>query len=638
VVDDAVIDVENIYRRLRENRLAPEPRPLFRVVLDASIEVRSAVVYASFAVMLVFLPVLAMPGVAGKLFSPLAIAYIWAIFISLIVALTVTPAMCVLLLGGRTLPPEEPASVRWLKRQYHALLQPTKNAGGDLLIAVGVIVALGVAAAFFVHGSFLPELREGDITVHMTSLPGTSLQESLRIGKQITEELLKIPSVIAVSQRAGRAELGTDTMGTHQSEIDVNMQARSGAQVAAAQAGIRKVLAEFPGPILSSNGFLVERINETISGYVTPVVVNIFGSNLDQLDRDGSRIAQVLGGIPGAQHVQIQSPPGMPQMVIRLRKADLQRWGFAPVQVMDVVRTAYSGDVVGQIYEDNRVFDVSVIRDRDSRPETSDIGSLLLKSPAGNYVPLRQLADIFQTPGRYVILHEGARRVQTITCDVSGPSVESFVNQAKRRITQIALPVGTYVEFTGTAQAQEQSRRELILYSLLAILGIVLLLSVVLGNYRNLLLVLLNLPFALVGGIFAGWLTGGNLSLGSLVGFVTLFGITVRNSIMLLSHYDHLVQVEAQPWNWETAVRGASERLSPILMTTLVTGFALLPLAIGSGDPGREIEGPMAIIILGGLITSAALNLLVLPALSLRFGRFEKRGAPENEAFATPIN
>lgn len=639
VVDDAVIDVENIYRRLRENRLSAEPRPLFRVVLDASIEVRSAVVYASFAVMLVFLPVLAMAGVAGRLFGPLAIAYVWAIFISLIVALTVTPAMCVVLLGGRSLRPEEPTSVRWLKRQYHALLQPTNDASGALLIAVGLIVALGTAAVFFVHGSFLPELREGDITVHMTLLPGTSLEESLRIGKQITGELLKVPSVIAVSQRAGRAELGTDTMGTHQSEIDVNMEARSGAQVAVAQDEIRKVLAEFPGPILSSNGFLVERINETISGYVTPVVVNIFGSNLDQLDSDGARVAQLLSSVRGARNVQLQAPPGMPQMVIRLREDDLQRWGFDPVQVMDVVRTAYSGDVVGQVYEDNRIFDVSVIRHLDSRPETSDIGGLLLKSPSGNYVPLRQLADIFQTPGRYVILHEGARRVQTVTCDVSGRSVESFVNEAKHRISEIALPTGTYVEFTGTAQAQEQSRRELIIYSLFAVLGIVLLLSIVLGNYRNLLLVLLNLPFALVGGIFAGWLTSGNVSLGSLVGFVTLFGITVRNSIMLLSHYDHLVQVEGQPWNWETAVRGASERLSPILMTTLVTGFALLPLAIGSGDPGREIEGPMAVIILGGLITSAALNLLVLPALALHFGSFEKRDSPEIEAFhASPAD
>lgn len=624
VVDDAVIDVENIYRRLRENRAADRPRPVFRVILDASVEVRSAVVYASFAVMLVFLPVLGMSGVAGKLFGPLATAYIWAIFMSLIVALSVTPALCAVLLGGRDLPEEEPPAVRWLKKGYRALLERTERAHGILLAAVAAILVLGVVALISMNETFLPALREGDVTVHMTALPGTSLQESVRLGNRLTQALLKIPSVIAVSQRAGRAELGTDTMGTHQSEIDVNVQARSGIQVAAAQAGIQKVLSEFPGPILSSNGFLVERINETVSGYVTPVVVNIFGNDLNALDREGAQIAQILSGIRGAEHVQIQSPPGTPQIVVRLRESDLERWGFDPVDVLDVVRTAYNGDVVGQVYDGNRVFDVSVILAPSDRPQVSEIGNLLLRSPEGNYVALNQLADVFEAPARYVILHQGARRVQTVTCDVHGRSVESLVNEAKARIAKLALPTGSYVEFTGTAEEQARSRRDLLIDSLLATLGIVVLLSIVMENYRNLLLVLLNLPFALVGGIFAGWLTGGNLSLGSLVGFVTLFGITVRNSIMLISHYEHLVRSEGMTWNWETALRGASERLSPILMTALVTGFGLLPLAIGSGDPGREIEGPMAIIILGGLITSTVLNLLVLPALALRYGRFEE--------------
>jgi CzcA family heavy metal efflux pump len=623
VVDDAVIDVENIYRRLRENRALPDPRPMFKVVLDASIEVRSAVVYASFAVMLVFLPVLGMSGVAGRLFGPLATAYIWAVFMSLIVALIVTPALSAILLGGRELPPEESPAVRWLKRIYRLLLERTESAHGILLVVVAAIVVLGVGAALSMNESFLPDLREGDITVHMTALPGTSLQESLRLGKRITDALLKIPSVIAVSQRAGRAELGTDTMGTHQSEIDVNIRARNGKQVAATRAGIRRVLSEFPGPVLSSNGFLVERINETVSGYVTPVVVNIFGNNLNALDSEAAKVARMLNGIRGAEHVQLQSPPGMPRLVVRLRKNDLARWGFDPVDVLDVVRTAYSGDVVGQIYDGNRVFDVSVILAPDIRSQVSQIGNLLLRSPAGNYVRLSQLADIFEAPARYVILHQGARRVQTVTCDVHGRSVESFVDEAKARVAKLALPAGSYVEFTGTAEEQARSRRDLLVDSLLATLGIVLLLSIVMENYRNLLLVLLNLPFALVGGIFAGWLTGGNLSLGSLVGFVTLFGITVRNAIMLISHYEHLVRVEGMTWNWQTALRGASERLSPILMTALVTGFGLLPLALGSGDPGREIEGPMAIIILGGLVTSTALNLLVLPTLALRYGRFD---------------
>ena len=625
VVDDAVIDVENIYRRLRENRASSNPRPVARVALDASIEVRSAVVYATFAVMLVFFPVLSMSGLAGRLFSPLGLAYIWAILASLIVALTVTPALCVLLLGEHDLPSQEPPAVHWLKGAYHEVLIGIDRAPRLLLAAVALLVALGIGSLFSLSESFLPELREGDVTVHMTAVTGTSLRESMRMGGLITAALLRIPSVKTVAQRAGRAELGTDTLGTHESEIDVNMQALNGKQVATGQAGIRQVLSGFPGPTLTSNGFLTERINETLSGYTAPVVVNVFGSDLDQLDQEAGQVGAALSQVPGAAQIQIQSPPGTPEISVRLRKADVARWGFDPVQVLDVVRIAYGGEVVGQIYEGNRVFDLSVILASDGQPAVSEIGALPLRSPDGNYVMLSQVADISESSGRYVILHEGARRVQTITCNVQGRSVDSFVDDARKRISRLSFPADSYAEFSGTAEAQAQSRRDLLFDSMLAGLGIALLLSVVTGNYRNLLLVLTNLPFALVGGVGAALLTGGNLSLGSLIGFVTLFGITVRNSIMLISHYEHLVEVEGQAWTRETMLRGASERLAPILMTALVTGLGLLPLAIGSGDPGREIEGPMALVILGGLVTSTLLNLLVLPTLALRYGKFEVR-------------
>ncbi len=356
-----MIDVENIYRRLRENRASPNPRSSFQVVLDASMEVRSAVVYATFAVILVFFPVLNMSGLAGRIFGPLGIAYIWAILASLVVALTVTPALCIVLLGERDLPPHEPPAVHRLKRGYHALLLRLEKAPRLVMAAVAFLVALGIGTLFLLSESFLPELREGNITVHMTALPGTSLQESLRLGNRITEALLKIPSVQSVAQRVGRAELGTDTMGTHQSELDVNLKARNGSQVKAAQTGIQQVISQLPGPILTSNSFLTERINETLSGYGAPVVVNVFGNNLEQLDQEAGEIAAVLGGVGGAAQVQIQSPPGMPQIVVRLRKDDVVRWGFDPLQILDVVRSAYGGETVGQIYEGNRVFDVSVV-------------------------------------------------------------------------------------------------------------------------------------------------------------------------------------------------------------------------------------------------------------------------------------
>ncbi len=625
VVDDAVIDVENIYRRLRENRVSTDPNPAWRVVLNASIEVRSAVVYATFAVILVFFPVLTLSGVAGRIFSPLGIAYIWAILLSLLVALTVTPALCMILLANRDLPSPDPLFLRVLKRGYRRLLLGVERAPVVVMAAVGIVILVGVLALTTLEASFLPQLQEGNLTVHMTMVPGTSIQQSLRLGGSVTEALLKIPSVRLVAQRVGRAELGDDTGGTHSSEFEVALKPLNGSQYAAALAAIRKTLAQFAGATFSVNNFLVERINETLSGYTSGVVVNIFGNNLNALDGEARAVARALAGIRGVSAVQLQSPPGMPQVVVRLRPQDVARWGFDPVQALDAVRTAYGGDVVGQIYDGSRVFDVSVILNAKDRRSVSQIGDLPLRGPDGNYITLSQIADIYETSGRYIIQHEGARRVETITCNVQGGDMNAFLAAAHKRLARISFPSGTYVAFGGTAQAQARSHHELLIHSLLAGLGIILLLSVVMGNYRNLLLVLLNLPFALVGGVFAVWITGGSLSLGALVGFVTLFGITLRNSIMLVSHYEHLIGVEGMSWGLDAALRGASERLAPILMTALVTGLGLLPLALGSGDPGREIEGPMAIVILGGLITSTVLNLLALPTLSLRYGRFEKR-------------
>lgn len=622
VVDDAVIDVENIYRRLRENRSLPRPRPLLPVVLDASIEVRSAVVYATFSVILVFLPVLTMGGMAGRIFAPLGVTYIWAILASLLVALTVTPALSMMLLPRGELRQADPPPVRWLKARYERLLVRVERHPGAVMGTVAALVFAAVLSVPFLGGEFLPSLREGHFIVHMTAVPGTSLDESMRLGNQVSEALLKIPYVRDVGQRAGRAELSDDFSGTHSSEFEVDLKELSGAQTDRALAQIRQTLGNFSGAAFSVNTFLAERINEILSGYTGAVVVNVYGNDLDPLDRQASRVAAALARIPGARDVQIQSPPGMPQVMVRLRPADLARWGFESVQVLDVIRTAFGGEQVGEIFEGNQVFPVSVILDPEQRHSVAGIASLPIRNPQGTYVPLRQLADVYESSGRYMITHLGARRAQSVTCNVAGGDVATFTTRARRRIERLGLPAGMYVEFSGAAEEQARSQRDLLVHSLLAALGIILLLSIVMQNYRNLLLVLANLPFALVGGIFIALATGGNLSLGSLVGFVTLFGITLRNSIMLISHYEHLVREEGQEWNWATALRGASERLSPIAMTALVTGLGLLPLALGSGAPGREIEGPMAIIILGGLATSTALNLLVLPTLALRYGRF----------------
>ncbi|MHB8941404.1 MAG: efflux RND transporter permease subunit [Desulfobacteria bacterium] len=627
VVDDAIIDVENITRRLRENRRREHPLPLSRVVLDASIEVRSAVVYATFAVVLVFVPVLTLSGLAGRLFAPLGMAYILAILASLLVALTVTPALCLLVLGRGDLREKEPPVVRRLKAGYESLLRKVERHPRAVLAGVLLLTAGGLAIVPFFTRSFIPELQEGHFLVHMAAVPGTSLRESMRLGDRVTRELLKLRYVRSVAQRAGRAEKADDIMGTHDSEFEVDLKPLEGAQGEAALAEIRGVLGKFAGVNFAVKTFLTERVEETLSGYTASVVANLYGNDLDVLDAKAREVARVLGSVPGATEVQVQSAPGTPRLVVRLRKDDLARWGFDAVGVLEAVRTAYQGDIVGQVYHGKRVHDVSVILDARDRGTISGVGDLPLRNASGSYVTLRQLADIYETSGRYVVLHNGARRVQAVTCNVVGRGVNSFVAEAKRRVSSgVSLPPGTYVEFGGTAAAQTRSQRDLALHSLLAAVGVILLLSIVLQNGRNLMLVLANLPFALVGGILVVFATGGKLSLGSMVGFVTLFGITLRNSIMLISHYEHLVAVEGMPWALETAVRGASDRLAPILMTALVTAFGLLPLALGSGAAGREIEGPLATVILGGLATSTALNLLVMPTLALRYGRFEREG------------
>ncbi len=626
VVDDAVIDVENILRRLRENALLDHPRSAFSVALNASIEVRSAVVYATFAVILVFLPILTLSGVAGRLFAPLGIAYILSVLASLVVALTVTPALALLLLGDRKIRTTEPPVVLWLQKRYGAMLARIERVPRLVIGSVVLVTVLGVAALPFFAPSFLPELREGHYIVHMISVPGSSLEDSLRVGREVTAALTRLSFVRSVSQRVGRAEQSEDTWGPNYSEIDIDLKPMGGEVEEAAVGTIRNTLSQFSGLSFSVLTFLTERIEETISGYTASTVVNIYGNDLDQLDREAQQVARVLNGVPGATDVQIQSPPGTPEMAVALQTSELLHWGFDPVSVLQDVQTAYHGQQVGDVYEGNRVFPVTVILRPSDRTDVNSIATLPLRNPEGIYVPLGTLARVYQKTGRYNILHDGARRVQTVTLNVAGGTIDAFVMSAQAQIAaKVPLAAGDYVQFTGIAAAQARSRHDLIAHSLLATLGIVLLLSIVLMNWRNLILVLVNIPFALVGGVLAVFAGGGQLSLGAMIGFVTLFGITLRNSIMLISHYEHLVEVEGRVWGYETAAQGASERLAPILMTALVTALGLLPLAIGSGAAGQEIEGPLAIVILGGLVTSTALNLLVLPTLALRFGRFERR-------------
>ncbi|MGZ8271338.1 MAG: efflux RND transporter permease subunit, partial [Methylophilus sp.] len=607
VVDDAIIDTENIFRRLRENRIAAKPLPIYQVVYNASMEVRSSVVYATIIVALVFMPLLTLSGVAGKLFAPLGIAYIAAILASLVVALTLTPALCYLMLGHAKLDAEDSPIIKLIKRVYVRMLNSIERHYKTVVIVSFLLITLGLGILPLFKNQFIPALHEGHFIMHMTAVPGTSEKESLRLGNLVSKTIREVDGVKSVTQWVGRAQNGADTFGTHYSEFEIEIGTLSGEEQNDILENIREALAGdlededndgvaevgFVGANFAINTFLTERIEETISGYSASTVINIYGNDLDALDRDAQKIAALLNEIKGAKDVLVQSPAGTPEVVIRLRPDKLALWGFHPTDVLDTIRAAYEGVPVSQVYLGNRVVGLSVVLNREASDDIADIGNIPLFNPEGKLLYLKDIAYVTQESGRSKILHAGAKRIQTVTANVHNRDQNSFTRELKARIGAEFKPSkNNYLEFTGEAEANAQSREDLIVHSLLAGVAIFLMLYIAFGRLRNLLLTFANLPFALIGGVLAVLFTGGWISLGSLVGFVTLFGITLRNSIMMVSHFQHLVDTENCVWNLETCIRGASERLPSVLMTALVTALGLLPLAIGSGQPGREIEGP----------------------------------------------
>jgi Cu/Ag efflux pump CusA len=463
-------------------------------------------------------------------------------------------------------------------------------------------------------------------------VPGTSLDESLRLGQQVTRTLRADPRVRSVAQRVGRAELSEDTWGTHYTEFEVGLVPLTGEAAETVEHDLRRLLTGFPGVNFAIRGFLSERIEETLTGSTAELVVRVFGDDLDSLDVAARRVAELLASVEGTVDVQYDPPPVTPEVTVRLRPQDAAAAGLRPDEVLAALEVATRGVAVAQIFESDRSTGVvvTVLPEWRSRPE--DLRALPIVSQAGRLIELREVATVARTTGRSLIMHLGTRRVQTVTANVSNGDTEGVTAAVENRLAVAGrLPAGVYAELGGTGTAQREARRELLLNGLLAGAGIVMLLWLAFGESSRVALVLANLPFALVGGVLAVFASGGLLSLGSLVGFVTLFGIATRNAVMLVSHYDHLIRAEGVAWGREAATRGAIERLGPILMTALVTGLGLLPLALGSGDPGREIEGPMAIVILGGLTTSTLLTLFVLPTLALRFGRFAEHRGPAAE-------
>lgn len=624
VVDDAIIDIENIYRRLRENRLLPSPRPALQVVYDASVEVRSAVVYASFIVALVVLPLFFLSGVQGRIFAPLGTAYLLAILASLLVALTVTPALALVLLPRERSTRADNRLTRWLTHSYAHLLPWSLQHPRSILVATVALVLLSLALLRTVPRDFLPEFHEGNLVMQMTAVPGTTLEESVRMGQRVYLMLKEIPGVESVAQFAGRASLSEDTWGPEASEFHVTLDPQLGAY-SALTAEIRARLATIPGVSFSVLSYLKERMEEVMSGATAQVAVKIFGPDLHTLRSLGQQAATAMTAVPGVVDLVVEPQVDIPQVTLRFDRHALAQYGLTMGQLKTFVTTAFLGTVVAQVYEEGKVFNVVVRFQAEVRNNVAALGNTLVAVPGGAHVPLRALAEIVVERRPNVIHRENAARRLIVQCNVTGSDIVGVTERITRRLReQLTLPVGYHLEVGGEYQAQVVARRELLLLGIGALVGMFLLLYADFHSARDATFVLVSLPLAFVGAIWAVLLGGRGLSLGSLVGFLALLGITARNGIMLIAHYRRL-QSEGMPWGPALLVQGSVDRLVPILMTALVAALGLLPLALGGDRAGQEIEQPLAVVLLGGLFSSTFLNLFVVPAAYVLWG--ERRSA-----------
>ncbi len=625
VVDDAIIDVENVYRRLRENVSSRRREPVSGIIFRASTEVRGSVVFATLIVALVFLPIFKLTGLEGAIFSPLGAAYIVAILASLVVALTVTPALCYFLLPRAAATHQEDSfSVRYLKSRYRPVLEYVLR---HPYVVTAVSAAMLIAALTivpFLGGEFLPQFKEGNLIVLMEGKAGTSLAESIRVGHIVERKLHEVPEVELVAPRAGRAELDEATAGMNAAEIDVRLSLR-GRKRDAVAADVRSALEDIKGFNFEIESYLSERIMEVMSGTTSSIAVKLFGPDLDRLKEKGKQIETAMRGVRGIVDLTLEQQTGIPKVVVKYNHDQLARYGLRSDKLSRLIEAAFRGQVVSQVIEGQRSYNLVVRYAPEATENLSRIRSTLVDTTTGAHVELGSLADISVVEGPATIEHEAAQRFITVRANAQDRDLASVVQDVERAVgSRVGLPPGYYVVFGGQYAAQQAASRQLALLGGVALIGIILLLYFAFRSSRLVALVLVNLPLALIGGIVAILVSGGTHSVASLIGLIALFGITMRNSIMLISHYQHLMREESLPFGHDLAVRGAMERLSPILMTALAAGLGLLPIAVSVGEPGRELQQPMAVVILGGLISSTILNLLVIPTLFLRFGRGSK--------------
>ena len=645
LVDDAVVDVENVYRRLGENRRAASPRPIVEVVFSASSEVRNPIILGTVIVVLVFLPTFFLPGIEGRLFAPLATAYIVSIFASLLVALTITPVLAYYLLPGikRLEHGRDGLLLRACKRVALASYSISMPRPVAVLATLGVLVAGALVMVTRLGSEFLPPFNEGTAVVTFFGQPGLSLVESNKLGTKAEEFILSIPQVRSTARRTGRAEQDEHALGVHASEIEVDFWTKEEARDPAthAQPGgrqppavkdirpreevfslIQEKLEAFPGVAVSIGQPISHRIEHLLSGVRAQVAVKIFGDDLNTLRVLAEQTQAAMQGLVGVVDLQVEQQVLVPQLHISVNRDAAARVGFTPAALTDAMETATKGKVVGQVLDGLKAFDITLTLDDRHRSDPARLEEVRLVSPTGAIVLLRDVAEVVEKLGPNEVQREGLRRRIVVSCNVRGRDLGSTVEEIQKSIaTDVQLPRGYTIQFGGLYEAQKESIRLLLALGLGSLVAIFVILFT---HYRSSMIaaqIMLNVPFALIGSVAALTITREPFSVASLVGFISLTGIATRNGVLMVSHYVHLMTHERQTWSKELIIRGSQERVAPVLMTAVTAGLGLLPLVLSKGEPGKEILYPVAVVILGGLITSTLLGFFVTPAVFYRFGK-----------------
>ena len=625
LVDDAVIDVENVFRRLRQNAQLAEGnrRPVLEVVFEASSEIRGSVVFATIIVMLVFAPLFFLSGVEGRLLVPLGIAYLAALFASLVVALTVTPVLCSYLLprARAVLRGEDQILIRALKRAYEPVIRWSLR-HSLVVMTASVLLMLPAVWSFSQMGrSFLPEFNEGALTVSSVTFPGTSLEESDRLGAALERALLAVPEVVSTGRRTGRAELDEHLQGVEAAEIDLRLEMgdRSKEEVLA---DIRDRATLIPGTAVNVGQPISHRIDHMLSGTRSNIAVKIFGDDLRTLRVLAEQVRAAISDIPGVVDLSVEQQTDIPTVSVRFNREALARYGMPAGAAAQALKTAFMGQEVGSILEGQVAFPL-VVRYQGEPPERMEtIRQTMIDTPSGARVPLSAVAQIREDRSPNFVTRENVQRKIVVSANVAGRDLRSVVNDIQDHVErETDFPPGYRIEYGGQFESEAEASRRILLLGALVVVAILVILSTAFRSWRDALIIMSNLPLALIGGVVGVFLGGGVLSVASLIGFITLFGIATRNGIMLISHIKHLMTEEGVTDFRRAVVQGSCERLAPILMTALSTALALIPIGLGLGKTGSEIHASLALVVLCGLFSSTALNMIVVPAVYWRFAK-----------------